>query len=65
MGPVMGEVIIDGKKHPVRITLGKDKLDKLNAMRIALTYVESQEAKKTPEEVIKIADKFQKWLDDK
>jgi len=37
-------------------------MDKLNAMRIAMTHIETQELKVDPKEATKIADEFLKWL---
>jgi len=58
---------IDLGSHKARITLGnpadKKKNDKLSSMRIALTYIESQNMKVTPKKAIKIADEFLKWLE--
>jgi len=39
------------------------KRDKLNAMKIAQTHIEIQNLTVKPEEAIKIADKFLKWLE--
>lgn len=54
--------------HDAKITLGnpadKKKMDKLSAMRIALTYIESQSMMKvTPKKATEIADEFLKWLE--
>lgn len=61
------EKIIDLGGHKAKITL-KDpraikKQDKLNAMRIALTYVEGQQMEASPKKVTEIADEFHKWLE--
>lgn len=65
------EEILTGK-HPLKVTIANpaDKLaeqkrvDKLNAMRIALTYIEGQGMMKvTPKKAIKIADEFLGWLE--
>ena len=60
------EITLGG--HKAKITLGdpadKKKTDKLNAMRIALTYIEGQGMiKVTPKKATKIADEFLKWLE--
>lgn len=60
------EVILGG--HKAKITLGnpteKKMVDKLNAMKIALTYIESQGMMKvTPKKATEIADEFLKWLE--
>jgi len=39
-----------------------ERMDKLNAMRIAMTHIETQELKVDPKEATKIADEFLKWL---
>ena len=54
--------------HKAKITLGnpedKKKADKLNAMRMALTYIESQGMiKVTPKKATEIADEFLEWLE--
>lgn len=64
------EILTKIGKHEAKIILGnpadKKKADKLNAMRIALTYIEGQEKTDvTPEEATKIADKFLAWLEKK
>lgn len=53
--------------HKAKITLGnpiqQKRADKLNSMRIALTYIESQGMiKVTPKKAIEIADEFLEWL---
>lgn len=64
------EEILTGK-HPLKVTISNpaDKLaeqkrmDKLNSMRIALTYIEGQGMMKvTPKKAIEIADEFLEWL---
>lgn len=61
---------IGGRK--AKITLGNSidrraeqkRIDKLNSMRIALTYIESQGMTKVnPKKAIEIADEFLKWLE--
>lgn len=50
--------------NPIDKLAEQKRMDKLNAMRIALTYIESQGMiKVSPEEATKIADKFLKWLE--
>jgi len=58
--------------HNAKITLGnpadrraeQKRIDKLNSMRIALTYIEGQGMiKVTPKKAIEIADEFLKWLE--
>jgi len=56
------------KNPKMKVILGskdsKKKQDKLNAMRIALTYIEGQGmVKVTPKKVIGIADEFLKWIE--
>jgi len=55
--------------HKARLTLSDPaamkKADKLSAMRITLTYVETQRRKVTPEQTIEIAEKYLKWLEKK
>ena len=54
--------------HKAKIILGnpaeQKKVDKLSAMRIALTYIEGQGMTKvTPKKAIEIADEFLEWLE--
>lgn len=54
--------------HKAKITLGnpiqQKRADKLNSMRMALTYIESQDMTKvTPKKAIEIADEFLEWLE--
>lgn len=55
--------------HRAKLTLGgtsaeRKRIDKLNAMRIAMTYIESQGMTKvTPKKATEIADEFLKWLE--
>jgi len=65
------EEILTGK-HPLKITVANpaDKLaeqkriDKLNSMKIALTYIEIQGmTKMTPKKATEIADEFLEWLE--
>ena len=39
-----------------------ERMDKLNAMRIAMTHIEVQELKVDPKKATEIADEFLKWL---
>lgn len=67
------EVLIG--KHPMQVTIGnpKDKaekcrekkmINKLNSMKIALTYIESQGMTDVnPKKATKIADEFLEWLE--
>lgn len=68
------KVLVDGQKlelsieNPeettVRKQVEKRRVDKLNSMRMSLTYVESQQMMEvTPEQVIGYADKFLAWLE--
>ena len=59
------ELLIDGKRARVTLvnSINKKRMDKLNSMKIALTYIESQNLKATPEKTIKIADEFLEWLE--
>jgi len=50
-------------RDPKDIIAGQKRIDKLNAMRITMTYIEIQRRKATPEQVKEIADKFLKWLE--
>ena len=68
------EILTNLGGHDAKITLGNpaDKLaaqkriDKLNAMRIALTYIEGQNmVEVTPEKATEIADKFLAWIEKK
>ena len=63
------EILTNIGDHKAKIILGnpadKKKTDKLSAMRIALTYIESQDKKATPKQAIKIADEFLEWLEKK
>lgn len=58
--------------HEAKIILGspeetaakKKRADKLTAIKIALTYIESHGGRKmTPEKAMEIADKFLAWLE--
>ena len=60
------EITLGG--HKAKITLGnpadKKKTDKLNSMRIALTFIEGQGMTKvSPKKATEIADEFLKWLE--
>ena len=60
------EFILGG--HRAKIKLGnpaqQKRVDKLNSMRVALTYIEGQGMTKvTPKKAIEIADEFLKWLE--
>lgn len=64
------ETLIEGHQLKVSVADPVDKLaekkriDKLNSMRIALTYIEGQGMTKvTPKKAIKIADEFLEWLE--
>lgn len=57
--------------HKAKITLGnpvdrlaeQKRVDKLNSMRMALTYIESQAMTDVnPKKAIEIADEFLEWL---
>jgi len=54
--------------HDAKITLGnpvnQKRVDKLNAMRIAMTYIEGQDMEATPEKAIEIANEFLEWLEE-
>jgi len=39
-----------------------ERMDKLNAMRIAMTHIETQGLKVDPKKATEIADEFLKWL---
>lgn len=54
--------------HDAKITLGnpvnQKRIDKLNAMRIAMTYIEGQGMTKVnPKKATEIADEFLSWLE--
>jgi len=64
------EIMVDG--HKLKVTVGgpgdklasQKRIDKLNAMKIALTYTERHGVRKmTPEKAMEIADKFLAWLE--
>lgn len=66
----MKEITLGGHKAKITLANPEDKVaeqkrvDRLNAMRIALTYVESQSMLKvTPKKAIEIADEFLEWLE--
>lgn len=65
MGKKEEEFTLGG--HRAKITVAnpaaQKKTDKLSSMRIALTYIESQNMKVSPEKAIKIADIFLAWLE--
>jgi len=61
------EILTNIGGHKAKIVLGtpadKKRANKLSAMRITLTYVETQRRKVTPEQSIEIAEKYLKWLE--
>lgn len=53
-------------KSPVEREKEQKRINKLNAMRIALTYIEGQNlVEVTPEKATEIADKFLSWIEKK
>lgn len=63
------EILTEIGGHKAKLILGnpadKKKVDKQIAMRMTLTYIESQRRKATPEQTIEIAEKYLKWLEKK
>lgn len=61
------EIPINLGGHKAKVVLGdssvQKKVDKLSAMRIALTYIESQNMQATPQKAIEIANEFLAWLE--
>lgn len=62
------EIVTKLGGHDAKITFGnptqQKRVDKLNAMRIALTYIEGQGMiKVTPKKATEIADEFLKWIE--
>jgi len=62
------EILTELGGHKAKITLGnpvnQKRVDKLNAMRIAMTYIEGQGMTKvTPKKATEIADEFLSWLE--
>jgi len=63
--PKMKVTLADPKEMAEQRLVEKKRADKLNSMKIAMTYIEIQRMRKvTPEEAIEIADKFLKWLEE-
>jgi len=64
------EIITKLGNHQAKIILGdpaeKKKMDKLNAMKIAMTFIGDRRMRKmTPKETTEIADEFLAWLERK
>lgn len=60
LGDVDAKIIL---KNPAEMAKEQKRIDKLSAMRITLTYIETQSMRKvSPEKTMEIADKYMEWL---
>jgi len=62
MGKGMKVTLANPKEMLEQKLAEKERIDKLNAMRIAMTHIETQGLKVDPKKATEIADEFLKWL---